>query len=173
MLDVGFISDLHFGHLNMAIKRGYKDLDTYHKDIIDKYNSVAGKKTMMIIPGDITMEKKSFYPLLNELNGRKIIVGGNHDLREHSREMLNFVESIVGALEYKGCIVTHIPIHASEVDRFRFNIHGHTHEHLVMRFFYNPLVVKTREEVDKRYKNVSWERLNGVPVSMDQVINSL
>ena len=168
-MDVGLIADLHLGHLAMARMRGYSNLDDYHKDIIDRYNSVAHKKTMMIIPGDVTMEKKTFYPLLNLLNGRKIVVGGNHDLKEHIRDMLNFVETVVGAYKYKGTIITHIPIHPMEVHRYRCNIHGHIHDSLVYAD-YKPLLPSDKEIPDERYKNVSWERLGGVPISFNQLM---
>ena len=170
MLDVGLIADLHLGHLAMAKMRGYSNLDDYHKDVIERYNSVAGKRTMMIIAGDLTMEKREYYPILNELLGRKIVVGGNHDLKEHTRDMLNFVETIVGAYDYKGCIITHVPIHPMEIGWYKFNIHGHTHKDIVMKIKYSPMAIVAKETPDERYKNICWERLDGIPISFKELV---
>ena len=59
--------------------------------------------------------------------GRIVVVGGNHDEYKHCKHLLEHVEAIGGCVEYKGFVLTHIPIHESQIDRFRGNIHGHLH----------------------------------------------
>lgn len=171
-LDVALISDLHFGHDAIAKIRGFDDVNEYNEEVIKRFNSVTGKRTMTIIAGDLTMENKKYFPLLNRLNGRKIVVLGNHDLRSDSRELLKYVESVAGALEYKGCIITHIPIHSQEASRYRLNIHGHLHEETIKRMIYNPGRVTVKELIDNRYFNISWDRLDGVPISFQEIIQT-
>lgn len=52
------ISDLHFGHENLAIARGFKNAEEQDDYIIENWNKVVNKRDLVIIPGDISMEKK-------------------------------------------------------------------------------------------------------------------
>lgn len=152
-MSVFFISDLHLGHENMAIKRGFSCADEMNEHIIGCWNSVVNKKDITYILGDITMERKRDYPLLDLLKGEKIVVLGNHDRRQDVRELLKYVNSIAGMINYKGThILTHCPIHPSELEyRFKFNIHGHVHENTLD---------------DIRYINVSCEAINYTPIKL-------
>lgn len=154
MSRVFLISDLHFGHKNMALKRGFKDEVEHDEHIIKMWNSVVHKRDMVYILGDITMEKPHHYHLLYMLNGRKKVVAGNHDKPQHSNELMKYVDSISGMVQYKGYVLTHCPIHESEIDRFRANIHGHVHENTLP---------------DDRYINVSCEVVDYTPVEFSQI----
>lgn len=170
MLDVAFISDLHLGHAAIAKMRGFDDIELYNETVIERWNSVCGKKTMVFLAGDITMEKKTHYPLLDRMLGRKIVIGGNHDLRQHMAELSRYVEAVVGCEEYKGYMISHIPIHTQEISRFKGNIHGHLHREYILNRAYQPLNVKVIETIDKRYLNISWDVLDGVPIGLNQLI---
>jgi len=170
MHDVALISDPHLGHPAIAKMRGFDDIDTYNEEVIRRWNLVCGKKTLVILAGDIAMENSKYYHLLDRMLGRKVVVGGNHDLKKDMEILLQHVEVVVGALEYKHCIVTHIPIHAQEVDRFLLNIHGHTHADLIKRWRYQAGGYVATETVDKRYFNISWDRLEGIPISFTELI---
>ena len=169
-MDVGFISDLHFGHYTIAKMRGFEDVDAYNEEIIKRWNSVCSKKTLIFLLGDVTMENKKYIPLLERLNGRKVLVSGNHDIRKHYEELSKYCESINGAIEYKGFVLTHIPIHPQEVLRYRGNIHGHLHDDTVKKLIYQPMSVKVLETKDIRYLNVSWDILEGIPISLEDLI---
>jgi calcineurin-like phosphoesterase family protein len=146
------ISDLHFGHRNMAIKRGFVDEAEHDEFIINNWNKVISKKDTVWILGDITMEKTSPYHLLDRLNGYKKVVLGNHDMPPHVPELLKHVNSVCGMIKYKGYILSHCPIHPYEVNRFKGNIHGHVHENTLD---------------DPRYKNVSCEAVNYTPILLE------
>jgi calcineurin-like phosphoesterase family protein len=151
MAEIFVISDLHLSHKNMALKRGFKDEIEHDKFIIEQWNKVVSKKDTVWILGDITMEKSSPYPLLDKLNGYKKVVLGNHDQPQHIPELLKYVNSVCGVIKFKGFILTHYPIHQSEIDRFYINIHGHVHENSL---------------TDNRYINVSCEVVNYTPVRL-------
>jgi len=155
MGNVYCISDLHFGHKNMALKRGFVCAEQHDEHIIRKWNSVVNKKDTVWILGDITMEKSGYYPLLDRLNGYKKVVLGNHDLPQHVPELLKYVNCVSGMVKYKGCILSHCPLHASEMGRYIKNIHGHVHENSLE---------------DDRYRNVSCEVLNYTPVLFKYLI---
>lgn len=156
-MSVFFISDLHFGHENMAIHRGFLKAQDMNEYIIYMWNTVVSKNDCVYVLGDITMEKTKDYPLLKELKGIKNIVLGNHDLKNHVPELLKYVQGVAGMINYKSeFILTHCPIHPSELEfrRFRYNIHGHNHD--------TPIP-------DKRYINVSCEQLNYEPIEFEQL----
>lgn len=157
---IRFFSDPHFGHNNMAVLRGFKDF--YHQDehIICKWNETVKKKDTTWILGDITMEKAN-YDILNRLNGYKRVVLGNHDQGNHTKILLNYVNSIHGLTKirfkkYGSVFLSHSPIHPQELDyRVSFNIHGHVHENSIK---------------DKRYINVCAEVINYTPKTIEELM---
>ena len=157
MSQVFFISDLHFSHQNMAKARGFETIEQHDNHIIDCWNKKVSKRDIVYLLGDLTMEKRSPYPLLAKLNGTKRVIGGNHDRPQDMHELLKYVYSISGMIRYKGFILTHCPIHESEVDRFRGNIHGHVHAESLP---------------DPRYFNVSAEAINYTPISFEELLES-
>lgn len=164
------ISDLHLSHLNMAIKRGFKNIEEHDQFIIDRWNSVVQKHDVVYILGDITMEKKAPYHLLDQMKGLKNAILGNHDRRQDVNELLKHVNSVCGCKSMGGNIFTHIPVHPSQLDRFKKNIHGHLHDE-------NILIWKTLEMndnipiqiIDDRYVNVSCEQINYTPVLINEL----
>lgn len=148
---VYFISDLHLGHKNMAIKRGFIDENEHDLHIINSWNSVVKKKDTVWILGDITMERATNYHLLDQLNGFKKVVLGNHDRPKHVPELLKHVNHVCGMFKYHGFILTHCPVHEGQLGRFSKNIHGHVHEDSLE---------------DERYINVSCEAINYTPIEI-------
>ena len=153
---VYFISDLHFGHKNIGNLRG---MDSYTFDalIIDNWNKTVSKRDIVYVLGDITMEDhKSIPAYLSQLNGIIRVVGGNHDTRQCCDAIRNMGITIMGCLEYKGFICTHIPIHPHELDGYyRGNIHGHIHNRDV--------------DLGESYFNVVCERIGYVPMPFDEI----
>jgi calcineurin-like phosphoesterase family protein len=158
---VRYISDPHFGHRNMAIKRGFKDEEEMNKHIVKQWNSIVSKKDVTYILGDITMEKASQYYWLNELNGIKKVILGNHDEPQHVPELLKYVNNVAAMKylkhkEYGNIILSHAPIHPCELEyRFNINIHGHVH---------------TNTLPDKRYINVCAEVIDYKPKLLSELL---
>lgn len=150
-------SDPHFGHRNMAIKRGFSCEEEQDELIIKNWNNVISKRDNIFLLGDITMEKKN-YEILSRLKGQIDVVLGNHDQKQHVREMLKYVNSVSGMIDYKSMIIfTHCPIHVSQLEfRYKYNIHGHVHENSIN---------------DARYINVCAEMINYTPIEFNKLIN--
>ncbi len=169
MSTVRFIADLHLGHANMAKRRGFSSVEEHDEYIIKKWNSVVVKRDLTYILGDVTMESAKSYPLLDKLNGRKIVVGGNHDKPTHTKELLKHVDSIAGMVQYKGIFLTHCPVHPREMEyRIKHNIHGHIHENYVeytFRFF----GIKILSRIDRRYHCVSCEHVDYTPKTLKEL----
>lgn len=157
-----FISDLHLGHENMAIKRGFSCADEMNEYIIKSWNSVVNKKDTVYCLGDLTMERSIFYPLLDRLKGYKKVILGNHDKPQHVPELLTYVNNVSASKliknsEYGNILLSHIPIHTQEFEyRLDFNIHGHVHENTYP---------------DKRYINVCAEVINYKPKTLEELLN--
>ena len=149
------ISDLHLSHKNMAIRRGFIDEIEHDEHIIKMWNSVINKRDTVYVLGDITMERTHPYELLKRLNGVINVVLGNHDYKNHSKELLNYVNTVAGMVDYKGFILTHCPIHPSQLEhRYIKNIHGHVHSNSLD---------------DNRYINVCCEVVDYKPVLISQL----
>jgi calcineurin-like phosphoesterase family protein len=124
---VRFIGCLHLGHAAIARHRGWDNAEEHDEHLIEQWNKVVAKRDTTYIVGDITMEKSKDYYKLDQLNGRKIVVLGNHDRHQDVKLLLEYVDGIAGAVDYKGFILTHVPIHPNEVQFYRGNIHAHIH----------------------------------------------
>jgi calcineurin-like phosphoesterase family protein len=171
MSQVRFIADLHLGHVNMAKRRGFASVEEHDAHIIAQWNSVVAKRDVTYILGDVTMEKKAPYALLDQLNGRKHVVMGNHDRRQDVAALLEHVDSVAGMVQYKGLILTHCPIHPMELDyRFPKNIHGHIHDKIVTKDIYE-YGYKVNTVPDDRYICVSCERVDYVPRTLEELLN--
>ena len=161
---VRFIADLHLGHTNMALHRGFTSVEEHDEHIITQWNNVVNKRDVTYILGDVTMEKKSSYPLLDRLNGVKHVVLGNHDRRQDISHLLQHVESVAGMIQYKGIMLTHAPIHPMELEyRFNKNIHGHIHNKVVMK------MLDGWEVIDERYFCVSCEQVDYKPKTLEEL----
>ena len=153
-MSVYHIADLHLGHEKMAIKRGFTDSYSHDNFLIDQWNKVVHKNSKVFIHGDLSMEKHAPYELLEKLKGLKVVIQGNHDMPQHTRELLKYVHSVASVIKYHGYWLTHIPVHESEFDgRVIGNIHGHLHENNI-----KAIDCELRTVNDPRYINVSCEQ---------------
>lgn len=78
-----YISDCHFFHESMNTSmdcRGFKDVDSMNQLMVQRWNRKVGTKDEVVVLGDFslgTAEQTNF--LLEQLNGRKYLILGNHD----------------------------------------------------------------------------------------------
>ena len=174
MSQVRFQGCLHLGHEWMAKHRGFND--SFHHDdyLIKEWNKVVHKKDLTYILGDVTMESKEHYYKLDQLNGRKIVVMGNHDLHQHTKELLNYVESVAGMIDYKSCCLTHAPIHPAEISFYRLNIHAHIHENKLQEIEYLSRYGDLGEKVEPtlhKYKCVDAKLIDFKPKTLEELLN--
>ena len=164
MIKKYFIADLHLGHENMATNRGFENAEHMFEVIKKNWNAKVRKNDTVYILGDVTMEKKKGYELLDQLIGNKRIVLGNHDRRQDVPELLKHCKTVSGMEAHKGIFLTHCPVHPMEFDyRVKKNLHGHIHSKIVKRGF---LGIKFK---DKRYVNVSCEQVNYTPMTLEEL----
>lgn len=163
------IGDTHFGHRKLAdgVLRPWTTTDEMDRDMIQLWNSTVGKDDRVFHLGDFCINRRSL-PIIKELNGRKVLIKGNHDVFRLS-EYTGFeggFENIEGSVVFVDCILTHIPVHEAQFARFKINVHGHTHRS----------VVRAYDEMwgdydDDRYICVSAEQIEYKPKRLCDVLN--
>lgn len=169
MPEIFFISDTHFSDKpvykirkkEMRLDIGSsKDLDEH---MIELWNATVTRKDTVYHLGDVLMEKTAF-KLLKRLNGKKILIKGNHDEFKTSYYYDIFKE-IHGIVRLEHYFLSHVPIHPYHIPGWcRQNIHGHIHDKLV-----TTTTPRGKVRVDDRYANVSVEHLSFKPISIDEI----
>lgn len=155
-----FISDLHFGHRSLIENLRNMSVEECDNLIINNWNKVVHKKDLVYVLGDITMEehcKIAFY--MKQLKGMIYVIGGNHDTRQCCQELNRIGIPVMGAVQYRGYLLTHVPAVAEEVRFFRGNIHGHVHA-----FSQAPLLPQDK------YYNVCCELHNYTPIKFEDLV---
>lgn len=173
---VFFISDLHLFHnriLEFGRDKWFKTLDEMHLAILTNWNSVVKPKDKVYVLGDVALNiteenEQNLQVILTALNGTKVLVAGNHDNAPNKLKIYREVfKEITGCIEYKDAILTHIPVHSSQLEhRWKYNIHGHLHEHFVG--------VQKMDGVakDERYRCVSCEQVEFTPRTYEELIKT-
>ncbi len=133
-----FTADLHLGHAKIIefepARQHFASIEEHDQAIIDNWNSVVRKKDTVWVLGDVCF-KKDKLELLEQMNGYKHLVLGNHD-NFSSIDYLKYFNKVHGAAEYKGYLLTHVPVHESQKSRYKHNIHGHLHSKQIDDAFY-------------------------------------
>lgn len=162
------ISDTHFGHSNILDfkqangepVRPFKSVVEMDETMIENWNRVVKPEDKIYHLGDVAF-KVATLRTLERLNGRKVLIKGNHDTLKPSQYAKYFYD-VRGYHIMDKCLLSHIPIHPSSMSRWRRNIHGHLHNNLVM----------LDGQPDERYINVCVEQINYTPIPWDVVRQS-
>jgi calcineurin-like phosphoesterase family protein len=171
------VSDHHLGHQNSWEKfkledgsplRPFTSNEEMNETMIERHNAKVKEQDTVYFLGDVVINKK-YLELVKRMNGRKILVRGNHDIfkdndyRDVGFEQLHGVRVFVDKF-----ILSHIPLHPDCVtERFRVNVHGHLHANQVMSWqvIDEDIVYKP----DPRYLCVCVEQTDYTPLHFDEV----
>ena len=175
MSTVRFEGCLHLGHEAVAKWRGFNDSYYHDEHLIDMWNRTVSKRDITYILGDVTMETDKHYYKLDRLNGRKIVVLGNHDKYQDIPELLKYVDGVAGMVDYKGCVLTHCPIHPAEISFCRLNIHAHIHHvNKLEEVEYLSRYGDSGEKVEKtlhKYRCVDAHLIDYKPKTLEELLN--
>lgn len=160
-MKIFLISDTHFFHENILkfkrkdgnLLRDFKDMDHMMTTIIYNWNKVVDKDDKVYHLGDIGFSNASSLQVLDQLNGTKILIKGNHDNQKLSVYAKYFKDVRAYHILDK-FLLSHIPIHPESLSRWKGNIHGHTHANNL---------------ADNRYYNVSVENINYTPINFEEI----
>lgn len=180
-------SDWHCFHKNILIydNRPFKDIDHMHEVLINNYNnSVRGVNDICYFLGDMGLTKgNDLGKVINRLNGKKILIMGNHDkskgfmLDQGFYDVLNAGMITIGDYQVT---MTHCPLRRimrenatgqrdgeawhgeyrhqrySIPDWGQYHLHGHTHK-------------TPKEKILDRQWDVGVRANNYTPVSLSQI----
>jgi len=126
-----FTADQHFFHKNIIdlCQRPFSGPDKMNKTIIDNYNSVVGKDDVVYFLGDVCWaeDQQKVKKVIERLNGRKILILGNHDLLKPFAYIYCGFESVHTSLDIGEYVLAHDPAVAT-MDTKRQWITGHVHQ---------------------------------------------
>ena len=168
-----FTSDLHFGHKNILQfqkNRKFESIEEMDKTLIKNWNNKVKDNDEIYILGDFTLKKDEEYisNILNQLNGKKYLIKGNHDYWVKKESLVNKFEWIKEYYELKynkeKFILCHYPF--EEWNGSRNNSSYHLHGHLHSTDTYNQI---TKAIKFKKY-DVGIDANNFSPVSIDDIV---
>jgi len=94
---VFFTSDLHFFHNNIIkyCKRPFENAKEMNLAIINNWNSVVQPEDTVYVIGDVSFgEPKATEKLLEQLNGEKHLILGNHDGKKYIPTYMKAFDSV-------------------------------------------------------------------------------
>ena len=181
MPNVFLTSDTHWGHAGIckftnydgSPVRPWDDVDEMNEEMIKRWNETVGPKDKVYHLGDVVINRR-FLPILDRLNGDKVLIKGNHDIFP-LKDYVKYFRDIRAYHVMNGMILSHIPVHKESIARFGTNIHGHTHGNRVM-YTPNPTgwsEAKRTPQIDPDYFCVCVEQTNYTPIAFEDVVEKI
>lgn len=159
-------SDHHLGHVGVTKflnadgtkLRPWDDPDEMDEEIIKRHNELVQPNDRVYFLGDVVINRRCL-PTIARLNGKKVLIKGNHDIFR-LEEYMQYFEDIRAykVMPKERIIMSHIPVHPSQLERWSGNIHGHLHGNNLD---------------DPRYINVSMEQIDYRPVLLVELVKKL
>jgi calcineurin-like phosphoesterase family protein len=162
-MKVWLISDTHFGHANIIkyTNRPFKDVEEMNENLIVCWNSLVKKDDIVYHLGDFAMGgAEKIESLTARLNGRKMLILGNHDSNAATWYMKHGFEwaTRFPIIFEKFFILSHEPLFM-EANSPYVNAHGHIHQH--------------KYADTEHYYNCSVEHHAYKPVAFEDILESL
>ena len=174
---VFLVSDTHFGHAGVCRftrndgvtkLRPWTDPEEMDEFMVKAWNERVGKNDKVYHLGDVVMHRRSL-PIMDRLNGDKVLIRGNHDIFK-DEDYRKYFRELRAYHVMNGMILSHIPIHPESLGRFGVNIHGHLHANRVMV----PLATSgVLDRIDTRYHCVCVEQTDFAPILFEDVIKKI
>lgn len=140
MSSVFLVSDTHFGHVGVCRftrndgvtkLRPWDNPDEMDEAMVKAWNERVQPNDKIYHLGDVVINRKAL-KTLGRLNGRKVLIRGNHDIFKLA-DFTPYFDDIRGYHVMNGMILSHVPVHEASLGRFGCNIHGHLHANRVMK----------------------------------------
>lgn len=160
-----FISDTHFYHYNIIqyCDRPFNDIESMNEHMIQKWNSIVIPEDTVYFLGDFGFgDKEMLTNICSQLNGKKIMLRGNHDYRrgKQSWKDIGFSEVYDKKIELgNNIILSHEP---KDVPEGILNIHGHIHN--------APLAQNFNKD---NHFCVSVEMIGYVPITLEEILKRM
>ena len=180
-----YISDLHIGHTNV-IKfdgRPFSDIQEMEDTIVKNWNETVTNDDTVYILGDFCwLKENDWIRVLKLLNGSKVLIRGNHDLKEMSATLRRCFQDVKDYKEIvdngRKVILCHypIPFYKSDYADYVYMLYGHLHitlEEALMQEFKQ--IIRERDSRGKSANKCHfyncWLGYYGYkPVTLDEII---
>lgn len=165
MANLFLISDTHFGHAKFltftkddgSLIRQFPSVEVMDETMITNWNKHVNKNDQVYHLGDVSISRKNI-KVLEQLNGKKVLIRGNHDIFKIS-DYLPYFKDIRGTHRLdKTFILSHYPVHKSCLGDGIINMHGHIHYRKVML---------NDNYIDPAYFNCCVEHHNYCPIPFE------
>lgn len=137
-------ADHHFGHRNLLrfqdkdgmYFRGdrFSSVEEMDAEMVRLWNETVGTQDKVYHLGDVVMgDRVRDFEILRQLNGRKVLIKGNHDraklkvYAEHFKDVRATHLLETGSWPCTHLVLSHVPLNQFSLKRGWTNIHGHTH----------------------------------------------
>lgn len=166
-----YISDTHFGHESTCTKfvkndgtplRPFVNAQEMDEEMVRRWNDVVKEHDTVYHLGDVVIARRHL-STLSRLNGRKILIKGNHDIFK-LKDYLEHFEDIRGVNVNNDFICSHIPLsHECITERFNVNVHGHLHANTIL----------LNGKPDPRYFSVCVEQIDFRPIEHSELVKRI
>jgi len=156
-----FTSDTHFGHANIIkyTRRPFKSIEHMDRELIRKWNERVKPEDVVFHLGDFCFKggkeggknKYDFYA--KQLNGKIILIKGNHDNNNSAKTIIENMTI------YHGGKYFHL-VHRPEGADSEYNLVGHIHK-----------LWKVKREGRKLLINVGVDVWNFMPITIKEILN--
>ena len=151
-----FTSDQHYWHANIIGYSGrpFANVEAMNEALIANYNAVVKPDDTCISVGDFSLVENRVKSIVEQLNGHKVLIAGNHDMchpankRYRARNVQRYLDygfdevllRRVANYGFGDVLITHVPIGSQRYteyqptlaglanDKIQWVIHGHVHE---------------------------------------------
>ena len=132
-----YIADWHYGHANVIgyDNRPFQTMEEMNAALIERWNGAVTPRDTVYVLGDMffSVKVKKAVEVLRELNGKKVLIRGNHDHLTRYSEFCGEFEQIRDYLEiedgWRTVVLCHYPIpcfHNHFLEE-QCHLYGHVH----------------------------------------------
>ena len=171
MPSVFLVSDTHFGHAGVCRFteadgvtkiRPWTDPEEMNEAMVKLWNDTVRPNDKVYHLGDVVINRR-YLPILDRLNGDKVLIKGNHDIFK-LEDYVKYFRDIRAYHKMSDYILSHIPLHPESLARWcGGNFHGHLHTNRVM----------DGDKIDPRYFNVSVEQIGFKPILFEEAVKRM
>ena len=162
------IADTHFGHANIIKyeSRPFSSVDEMDLTLINYWNTTVNKDDIIYVLGDFTLSRRMpvISNIVSRLNGRKVLIMGNHDTRKPKDYIACGFEVVTrkAIMVEPGIILMHEPfMDESLIAPNYIYFFGHVHAN------------KTLMDNYPNCMCVSVERIGYKPIDLDECIRNI
>lgn len=163
-------SDTHFGHDNCykftnydgTKMRPWDNAQEAEEFMIQEYNKLVKSTDTVYWLGDVCFKNSILNNIMVKFNNsRRILIMGNHDVKIYAHQWLKHFDDVRGCYNYDNYLMTHIPVSFESRQRFKRNIHGHTHGNFIRN---------ASGSLNVWYKNCCVEVVGYKPINLSEIV---